>query len=1524
MDKNSISTAFCFIPESDASFEVRCAAINNEKRLLATGTEQGVIILWEISSSDRKYSNCTRSLSRFKEIYEKANNLKLTQKFLLIFNNNSVAFPVIQVEFAAGSSLSFAPKDGSHSPNCFNGTQPAEEILLSLHEDSTVCVWSLTNYRCLHKVRGPPFTINKILVLPDRRFIALVGDYKINIIDAWNIKLIETLDISKEHKSAQLKVTADNRSSVLTTESDDPSLEGFSSTGPNKVPKIVSVKCGCAPSILSFRHGIPFQNEDEASLKDIGKTNSCPLLIAILLDNHDMLVLDLTVRISHYKILDGSSNGSIRIISEWDMCYGHKAKITPERKGTLKRSGTSRGRFGINAAREHIFELEKEEGHLCMIDRFIFLLIGYRILVWYYEFDGELIRTAEILSFSDSEFSPRTESWFGLKCLRVYNDANLLLAWLKNGKARMFMIPKRNAKRHFYPVKTIRFPPFSQSIKCNHDICFLIDENLCNYDLMDLGDFPLTVFALYTNNGQITYGKNDFKLWSRMKNTLRIGSTLAHKDRVCSVSIVERNGVINKIELLSNGMLRCINLTDYRIEYMTSPNAVVSFLSSINQDRVFNQFFASYRISTPVKKFENDFEADTSRWILHSVGNNFLVIAMDNGGITIYALSTLEIYLFLNKCHTFPIRSVHNVYSIVSIGEKSKESDLVELPDSFASLDSSGSLVLFNISQFVGHCFNYQNIPFQIPDDSIYSEANSKDNHCTEYLHQQNLIFHSESSRGLHRMDSTRFLFNVDIDKIFVNNERDLLFVLTKAHVLLWRITTGSFLRRFPQLFLYRRAIFLSTSKTMSPFGQLKSSMSFADTITSLLSNKWQTETSDDTKGGNVDIMKSLPPNYLLSLSLFSDKRKRKSLISPLCISFLNLHFKGSKKFTFLSKAKCSRANHRRFLIDSGRAFSKVSKRYVKAREVDFSDLRDEKITKATPFVIFPLTNVLYENHINADILALLESSTLGYLGIPNGSISIPLKFEYFGTCILRHINHRKCILSDEPPKPRVVRCNSFPSVIKDSANDIFDSPHTNTNSYLSTCLLLQDLYFSHTYSSKDVYETVYTWEQSVDIWLLANLMLVCTCQTLFTRLSNLLAKRLNSCSNHELDLHVSRALFYIHNAHSFKMNVKSRTNIYICHCNATTFTFGTRCGACLKPENGLETLDDFATPPKQWEEDASLIILTFIALDNHLYSLRNHVRIGIKNYLFATYVAQQLIGLIMPTQSDPSIQILDKNATLFDSNTFFLDAFTQGFGIIWSLSSLSKQSILPEHIRYSKVATAFRDDFESVEGMPMDNAYFILMIIHNYHLTASDHWNKLLILCCCEDTMLVIDIFGWIVKKKKLGGAYITTSIKLIINFISNFRQIGIYHLPDLVGIIIKCLDPSDYNMRILMLRHATSALFYLVKNIPMVDFHQDTQRFAVGSQTGHIIIYDVRTATKWRMFMGRQSEIGCVAFSSAGNFIAAYYVRVPCFIVWKCSSSGLLGSLLTNTSKEYKVVKLKEISNASISFNEVIYILS
>lgn len=60
------------------------------------------------------------------------------------------------------------------------------------------------------------------------------------------------------------------------------------------------------------------------------------------------------------------------------------------------------------------------------------------------------------------------------------------------------------------------------------------------------------------------------------------------------------------------------------------------------------------------------------------------------------------------------------------------------------------------------------------------------------------------------------------------------------------------------------------------------------------------------------------------------------------------------------------------------------------------------------------------------------------------------------------------------------------------------------------------------------------------------------------------------------------------------------------------------------------------------------------------------------------------------------------------------------------------------------------------------------------------------------------------------------------------------------------------------------------------MVSFHQRQQKLAVGSIDGMVIIYDMRTASKWQLFEAHRFPIAALSFSPNGDMLCSFSPRV------------------------------------------------
>lgn len=86
------------------------------------------------------------------------------------------------------------------------------------------------------------------------------------------------------------------------------------------------------------------------------------------------------------------------------------------------------------------------------------------------------------------------------------------------------------------------------------------------------------------------------------------------------------------------------------------------------------------------------------------------------------------------------------------------------------------------------------------------------------------------------------------------------------------------------------------------------------------------------------------------------------------------------------------------------------------------------------------------------------------------------------------------------------------------------------------------------------------------------------------------------------------------------------------------------------------------------------------------------------------------------------------------------------------------------------------------------------------------------------------------------------------------------------------------------------------LLKRYDFCAFHKETQHFFVPSGSNEIIIYDLRTAMRWKSLKGHGSLIECLAVQESGQALASLSRKDKEIKLWKVdwtSSDRRLGIL-------------------------------
>ena len=96
------------------------------------------------------------------------------------------------------------------------------------------------------------------------------------------------------------------------------------------------------------------------------------------------------------------------------------------------------------------------------------------------------------------------------------------------------------------------------------------------------------------------------------------------------------------------------------------------------------------------------------------------------------------------------------------------------------------------------------------------------------------------------------------------------------------------------------------------------------------------------------------------------------------------------------------------------------------------------------------------------------------------------------------------------------------------------------------------------------------------------------------------------------------------------------------------------------------------------------------------------------------------------------------------------------------------------------------------------------------------------------------------------------------------------------------------------------------LILKLPMVAFCQVRQRLAIGTLDNLVVVYDLKTASQWKILKGHTGPVCAVQFDHTGDFLASYSSIDASLKIWKLKS-GILQDLIWNSSSNaLKTVQL------------------
>ncbi|KAH8086009.1 hypothetical protein BXZ70DRAFT_956829 [Cristinia sonorae] len=137
-------------------------------------------------------------------------------------------------------------------------------------------------------------------------------------------------------------------------------------------------------------------------------------------------------------------------------------------------------------------------------------------------------------------------------------------------------------------------------------------------------------------------------------------------------------------------------------------------------------------------------------------------------------------------------------------------------------------------------------------------------------------------------------------------------------------------------------------------------------------------------------------------------------------------------------------------------------------------------------------------------------------------------------------------------------------------------------------------------------------------------------------------------------------------------------------------------------------------------------------------------------------------------------------------------------------------------------------------------------------------------------------------------GSVQHRKSVMQLVIFLIRKKPLVLYsNLPRLVEAVVKSLDPNASNSREAILDSATEILGHIVLSFPSVDFHMASQRLAVGTSEGSVVMYDLKTATRLYVLEGHKKRTTACSFSPDGRRLVTVSLEEFAVLVWKVGSS-------------------------------------
>jgi hypothetical protein len=165
-------------------------------------------------------------------------------------------------------------------------------------------------------------------------------------------------------------------------------------------------------------------------------------------------------------------------------------------------------------------------------------------------------------------------------------------------------------------------------------------------------------------------------------------------------------------------------------------------------------------------------------------------------------------------------------------------------------------------------------------------------------------------------------------------------------------------------------------------------------------------------------------------------------------------------------------------------------------------------------------------------------------------------------------------------------------------------------------------------------------------------------------------------------------------------------------------------------------------------------------------------------------------------------------------------------------------------------------------------------------------------------------------IKKRQNETKYCSFLLEIIWLLFKERQVKAIQCLPNVISLLMLTMSPALKNI---CFDNTKKILSGLILNFPMIAFHQNTQKLAVGAQDGVIYIYDMVTGGVWKTLKAHQKEITALGFDHSGNIIISYSSTEAIVKFWKIGLTNFFSNLFSMKDGYYKQQKLNLLKDVS-----------